>query len=77
MKISNPRMLAGNTPLATQTYVNNVSGNLSTAFAENIKNLSATVSADYVSNSSLFKEKKINPDLLPPISITDVIPINL
>lgn len=132
MKISNPRLLAGNAALATQQYVNRASGDLSQFINSEISSLSATTSGiissvsgtlystienvennlnttistasatldtkidekiDSVSGtvSSNFVQKteynklfdffenttKIKPEYLPPISITDVVPIKL
>ena len=51
MKISNPRMLAGNAALATQAYVNKASGALSEQIEISISNLSATTSG-IISNVS-------------------------
>ena len=62
MKISNPRLLAGNVALATQNYVSGL--------------LDYKLSS-YVLSTFLFENDQIKPELLPPISITSVTPIEL
>lgn len=62
MKISNPRLLAGNAALATQNYVSGL--------------LDYKLSS-YVLSTFLFENDQIKPKLLPPISITSVTTINL
>lgn len=47
MKISNPRLFAGNTPLATQNYVLSVSGNL-----YNLVNSTSAITIDYTNEIS-------------------------
>ena len=59
MKISNPRMLAGNAALATQQYVNKASGVLTEYINDSIINLSGTTSA-IISTVSTTLDTKID-----------------
>ena len=70
MKISNPRMLAGNAALATQAYVNKASGALSEQIEISISNLSATTSGiiSNVSNEIYTTINSVSGDLNTTIS---------